>query len=542
MRDAPAILRRLIGLSVVLGALSALLPASCARGQAPRAPEAVPPTLRIYAASTLAGALEPCGCVKDMLGGIDHAAAFIAKESERVPNRLVLAAGPLLFLDPTVAPDSRTQNLFKAEALAESFRDLGLAAWAPGANDWAAGGPELGRLAAVSGASLLAVNLSADGLKLEPSRIVRAGGQVVGIAGVSVPARAGKLPDGLKSDDPKAALERARDALRGQGAAILVALLAMSRGDALRLVDVVKGFDVVIVGKPFDQGESNDAPTPPVLVAGTLVVEAPNHLQSIAVVDLVVRGSDFDFADGSGLRELERRTSLEQRIAELERRIADWEQRGATVAAEDLEARRGDLERLKKELSEVAATPEPPAGSHFRYQLVPIAEALGSEPRVAERMSRYYRRVNEHNRTTLADRLPPPVPEGGAGFIGVEKCGACHAEELQFWRTTDHARAYATLERGHKQFNLECVGCHVTGYEAPGGSTVVQVGGLKDVQCEVCHGPGSLHAGDPRRRELISTTPKVTLCAAECHHPPHVKNDWDVVPAWQKILGPGHGR
>jgi len=542
MRDASAIVRQLIRLSIVLGALSALLPASCTREQRSHTPALTPPTLRIYAISTLAGALEPCGCVKDMLGGIDHAAAFIANESASAPNRLVLAAGPTLFLDPTLEPDSRTQHLFKAEALAESWRDLGLAAWAPGANDWAAGSPELARLMGISGATLLAANLSGDALRIEPSRVVRVGGQVVGIAGVSVPARAGKLPDGLKSGDPKAAFGRARDALRGQGAEILVAVLAMPRGDALRLVEVVRGFDVVIVGKAFDEGQSNDSPTPPVIVEGSLVVEAPNHLQAIAVVDLVVRGSDFDFADGSGLRELELRASLEQRIAELERRLADWEQRGATVAAEDLQARRKDLERLKDELSEIGAKRVPPSGSHFRYQLVPIKEALGSEPRVAERMSRYYRRVNEYNRETLADRKPPPLPDGQAGFIGGEKCGSCHAEERKFWRTTDHARAYATLARDHKQFNLECVGCHVTGYEAPGGSTVVRVEGLKDVQCEVCHGPGSLHAGDPSRRELIASAPKATLCASECHHPPHVNHNWDVVPAWQKILGPGHGR
>ncbi len=73
----------------------------------------------------------------------------------------------------------------------------------------------------------------------------------------------------------------------------------MPRGDALRLIDQVPGFQVLVVGKSFDQGESNDPPTPPELVGTTLVVETPNHLQAVAVVDLFVRDDKFEFADGS---------------------------------------------------------------------------------------------------------------------------------------------------------------------------------------------------------------------------------------------------
>ena len=45
----------------------------------------------------------------------------------------------------------------------------------------------------------------------------------------------------------------------------------------------------------------------------------------------------------------------------------------------------------------------------------------------------------------------------------------------------------ATLTTQFKEFNLDCVGCHVTGYGRPGGSTVTHVEKLKDVQCEACH-------------------------------------------------------
>ena len=53
------------------------------------------PTIRLYLVSSAAGALEPCGCVKDMLGGVDHAAAFVKSGDVDAPFSLTLGAGPM---------------------------------------------------------------------------------------------------------------------------------------------------------------------------------------------------------------------------------------------------------------------------------------------------------------------------------------------------------------------------------------------------------------------------------------------------------------
>src|SRR6516162_9309748 len=58
------------------------------------------PTVRLYVTSTVAGALEPCGCTKDQLGGVDHLAAYVAGQAAVAPDHFLLGAGPLLFLDP----------------------------------------------------------------------------------------------------------------------------------------------------------------------------------------------------------------------------------------------------------------------------------------------------------------------------------------------------------------------------------------------------------------------------------------------------------
>ncbi len=513
---------------------------SCKRTPS-KEPTEVPkvPDVRFYLSSTLAGAMEPCGCRKDMLGGVDHAAAMLAKGKQEAPNSVVLGAGPLFFLNPELTADKRQQDLWKAHGIAASLADMGLAAWSPGVNDLAAGSDELARLKQESRAALLAANLQIPGVPTEVTRIIDVGKRKVGIAGVVDWEKAAPLlGKEVKRSDPQAELQKARDQLRAQGADILVALISAPRGKALRLAEAVDGFQLAVVGKPLDRGEGNDAPTPPITVGDTLVVEAPNHLQSIAVVDLFVAGDDLSFNDGSGIEAEEKKRSLQRRIAELTTRLAVWKERGK-FDPKDVKARQADLDAMKKEFSTLEKPRPTPEGSFFRYDLRDVRESNGSNEQVLARMRGYYKQVNEYNREAFKDRKPEPVGKGQPAYAGAKQCVECHEEAYEFWTKTGHARAYATLEVDFKEFNLDCVSCHVTGYEKPGGSTVTFVEGLKDVQCEACHGPGTFHVKE-EDTDLITLTPDESVCK-KCHHAPHVADDWDVKEAWRHIIGKGHG-
>jgi len=135
--------------------------------------------------------------------------------------------------------------------------------------------------------------------------------------------------------------------------------------------------------------------------------------------------------------------------------------------------------------------------------------------------------------------LPPPRAPDQPGYVGIDVCTNCHQPARAVWNGTSHAHAYATLSSQFKEFNLECVSCHVTGYEKPGGSTVTHVAGLEDVQCEVCHGPGSKHVSNPGDSTLIVAKPDASMCLS-CHHPPHVEG-FDALAKMKEVLGPGHG-
>jgi cytochrome c554/c'-like protein len=494
------------------------------------------PSLRVYLMSTLAGAMEPCGCRKDMLGGIDHAAALLEAQAKDAPRRLVLAAGPLFFPEPELAAERRGQDVWKAEAIASSLADLGLSAWAPGGNDFAAGPAELGRLTGLTRARLLGANLGAElgGSGVEPAAtaVFDVGPYKVGVAGI------GAGPTGGPPEGAASALEQAAAALTAAGAQIRVALISANRGEGLRLAEKVPGFDIVALGKPVESGDANDPTFPPTLVGDTLVVQAPNHLQALAYVDLFVLAGDFTFQDGIGIADRERRESLHGRVKDLQARIE--RAAGSGGAAPALEKER---ERAQSELGELerrAASPPKTEGSVFRYGEVQVRESAGTEAKVAERMTQYYRKVNDYNREALAERKPEPAPAGTSHYVGEVMCRTCHEQADQFWRSTRHAGAYGTLSRQFKEFNLDCVSCHVTGYERPGGSTVTHTQNLENVQCESCHGPGSRHAESVGNTSFITLKPAESVCRG-CHNTPHVADDWDAALAWTKIIGQGHG-
>lgn len=507
--------------------------AGCKCGSEPTSASPGAPSLRLYVMSSVAGALEPCGCVKDMLGGADHAAAYIAAQTGAAPSALVVGAGPMLFLNARPDAGRDAQVAFKADALADAYKALHLRAWAPGANDWLLGEASLTSLAQRSGASLLAANLKTS-TKLERTQLVEISGIKVGFVGISVPLLLGKTPPGVEAGDPAEAAKTALGELKAAGSELEILLAAMPRGAALRLLEALPGFEVAVLGKPFDEGEANDPPQSPMLVDKTLVVETPNHLQALGVVDLYVRGQSFEFADGSGLEAAERRLEIGRRLREIKARIRQG------GAAADLTALERDRTNLEAELAKLTEARPPAQGSFFRYQSVEVTEKLGSEPSVAQHIAAYYQRVNDHNREAYKDLVPPPPEPNQASYVGVEACSKCHESERKFWNQTAHTGAYATLASQHKEFNLDCVSCHVTGYGKPGGSTVTHVEHLTAVQCEVCHGPGSKHVAEPKDKALIKL-PEPSLCANQCHHPPHVHPGWSADVAWTKIVGPGHG-
>lgn len=88
----------------------------------------------------------------------------------------------------------------------------------------------------------------------------------------------------------------------------------------------------------------------------------------------------------------------------------------------------------------------------------------------------------------------PPMLLHATGYSGSEVCAVCHEKESATWQLTAHATAFDTLVRHSASTKTECVGCHVDGWEKPGGYTISPpTRYLENVGCETCHGRGGPH-------------------------------------------------
>ena len=110
-------------------------------------------------------------------------------------------------------------------------------------------------------------------------------------------------------------------------------------------------------------------------------------------------------------------------------------------------------------------------------------------------------------------------------FLSYRACADCHADIVEGWSTTPHAKAFETLrtQGEEKLTNPNCVKCHVVGFDAEGGFIDNELTPeLAGVQCECCHGPGAKHV-ETEEIENIVVKPDEGVCRV-CHTEGQDKN------------------
>lgn len=494
------------------------------------------PDLRLLLLTDPKGYLEPCGCQLRPLGGVDKLAHVVAgARADGVPTLLV-AAGNLTFgteLRPEDRESAATQEEWRAETLVEAWNQLGLAAVAPGRLDLVQPIEQSAKLLSLSKFPWLVSNLqpAEAGARLSlvtEGRLLSARDRKVGVMGLVAPDASIQSLGGTLDGELAAVAKRAATALRSQGAKLVIALVTGDRRTARSLAGVV---DVVVMG-----GLDLEVPLPPAVHKETIFVHAGYQGQRVVALDLEL-DAQGPVRDASVWSLRESQKALRQEASELRGKIREWE-KAKNVAAHEIEAQRTRLLELERTANEQA---EPSYdGRWFSAEVTELSPDVMGDKRIAETLNAFDRRVNEHNKTALANRLPLPAKEGAPHYAGSESCKGCHEDAYAWWRnSTKHGRAYATLENVHKEFNLNCVGCHVTGYNQPGGSTVTHVDNLKDVGCETCHGPGSQHNAEPNKAGLIARDTPESVCTT-CHT--HEHSDRFQYEAFKPMMiVPGHG-
>lgn len=151
----------------------------------------------------------------------------------------------------------------------------------------------------------------------------------------------------------------------------------------------------------------------------------------------------------------------------------------------------------------------------------------------------------------------------GATYVGISTCVLCHSGGLakdmaNSWAKTGHASMFKNGVNGtvSDHYGPGCLSCHTVGYDANttasnGGFTDVaaqlkwtfptpmkagnwdavpdQLKNVSNIQCENCHGPGSLHAASGGTATAISVSFGSGDCG-QCHDAPthHIKSaEWN---------------
>lgn len=132
-------------------------------------------------------------------------------------------------------------------------------------------------------------------------------------------------------------------------------------------------------------------------------------------------------------------------------------------------------------------------------------------------------------------------------FVGTNKCFQCHRPQTNTWSETKHAHSFTNMAEKYRA-DLNCIKCHATAFNQPGGYVAGTDKDLQMVGCEACHGPGARHVDAAQRfvmanpgeeaeieKELRATvvkSPQDSVCIG-CHtmqgHQPHPKYDGQVV-------------
>jgi hypothetical protein len=488
--------------------------------------------LTIFLTTELKGQIEPCGCTTDPLGDIARWANLVAEARRGGAAVLYMDGGSTLFEQPSITEAKQAQERMTADVLVAALQDpLGAVAVGLGPNDLADG-------TAAIRIPRMAANVPADaGVPLAPPRVVEAGGVKVGVFGVVAPAAVTSF--GVAAGDPAEAAREAVAALRKDGARVVIGLLHMERVGARALVRDVPGIDFALIGQNVpDPVLGKRPPVAPDRVGQTWLIEPGPKGQVVSRLDVTMRPGD-GMADALGEGRI---APLEADLAELATNLEAWRSAPdadpAFVAGKDKE-----LAELRARIAALRSRPvqAPDKGSYFTLTQLEIDKALPCSPSLVATKQALDEAIGQANLAAAGDRKPPEPGKGQAGFAGIEECESCHATEVEMWKGTRHAAAWQTLEKLGKQYDLGCVSCHVTGWDRPGGSNLAFNEPLRDVQCEVCHGPASLHVDSMGKRlDTLTRSPSADLCAGTCHTPEH-SDTFALEPYLRDVVGVGHG-
>lgn len=490
------------------------------------------PHATLVAMSDASSVLKPCGCTEELQrGGVERNARWL-REAKRLDSALALVhAGNLLVEDEPPLPRMAAQRAMRQDAFVDVLTSLPVVAVALSSDDIERGGAHVKALLARSGLPLVADGWDHGVAGVAVRRLIKLDGGLK-LAVFALDSAAGDLDaqNGLVAVHVAAA--------RAEGADLIVALSNLGLRNSRRVARAATGLDAIVVGAVPDRLEQVEEAD---REGDVWLLETPRHGAAMAVLTIAMHGEGGAIDASPWLPTT--RTTLQARIDALQ---ADLQRLGVgvqTVATERslpvwrraLDEARARLERMTRQASGPL-----PAGRLGAYRSVALPWTAAVDAATAAKVALYDAAVAKANQQAL--QQPLAAQPGVPAYVGAAVCLGCHQAVAPFARADNHAHAFATLERVGKAADLDCVGCHTTGWLQPGGAAFGNLSTFKNVQCEACHGPGANHvaAADKTDGAGLNAKPGAGACE-QCHTPEHAPR-FDFRAYVQRVMVPGHGR
>ena len=420
------------------------------------------------------------------MGGLPRRATFITQEKAEGTDTLILDSGNLVADKPLAEPSLEPAEA-KARLILKAMDHMGYAAAAIGEMDLYLGLDLLRSLNDSTKLEFLSANLTDNkgNTIFEPYRLLKAGGLTVGVIGLTAPPTDKglffKRMPGAEVKDPLPAAREAVEAIRGK-CDLIVLLSNLGYSKDLQLAKSVPGIDVLITGgtKRFMKN--------PVIQERTLITSG--FYEGRAIGRLLIH-LDGDIMGWISRNELEF----------FDKQIETAQTKTGTPAGQ-----RALDSLIKKKESAIKLTPYEPA-------MVTLNPSFSDDLQVVNMISDYRKGLSKNS---VSSQGPAASNEEQEHYTGPKACAECHESRYRFWLTTDHSRAFDSLAPKDAGADPDCIPCHVTGYNRRTGYwPKVPREDLRGVQCEACHGVGSLHVKSPDLYSLVHL-PAAPQCL-DCH-------------------------
>ena len=500
-------LPRPLCVAAILCGLALFLPGCQPEGPKPATPAKGNGALHlglVYTGNVL-GTIDPCGCVKNQLGGLARRATLMDRLRDESASSHVLYVdyGNLLFPLGGLREIERDQLVAKARLLVTAQAKMGMAAYTPGGNDLSGGFGTFQEIFSGIGVPVVSANLfdprTGEPL-VPPSVVLDVGGVAIGVTGVSEPfvPKDSVLAEEVQVRDPFTSLEPVLADLRAKTQRILILsrLRLEDRQKLARLpgVDFVIGSQRAInTAAAWAEGEAllSDVSDRGQQL-GTLLVELfPGRRGYVSSGELTHWRNDLD-------QVRQARAQAQERGADL---AAAFDERAASLQSKLNEAERQNP---------------------YRPAVLDVTQEIPEQHEHSLLVDSFRQRQETSAKALYGDPWEGFL-KGKSRYGGDQSCRACHLPQHDFWSKTGHSNAFASLEKTHQGADQACLKCHTTAMTidwTPKGGWAPPF--FRNVQCEACHGGAAAHAAEPLQIKPV-WIPGKNVCV-QCHGIQHGEN------------------